>query len=1137
MVHLYSADRAEPLVRRLAEVLVDEPGDPMRPEWLAVPSDGMRRWVLLELARHLGATGPGTSDGIAANFVRAYPGTLRDAVLDATGGGGPDPWQIDRMVWPLLTIFDRAEREGRLARFTRLPRGGSRFTRARAVADLFDRYHLHRPEMIRAWADGDAVDGTLEAVDEHAAWQVELWTLLRVAIGSASPPERMPDALSELRAGRITVDLPERLVFFGFSTLPGRGFLELVDAVGTRHDVSLFLLEPHRYDPDALVRAWPTPSGPRPRLRSADRSVDPVRHPLLRSWGRLPRETALLLADARAQGLPTPTALGPDGDRRPGSLLHRLQEGLRADAPPEWSEVAPDDRSVQFHACFGPRREVEVARDAILHVLDTPGSGLTEEDVLVVCPGLERFAPLIEAAFGPAGTVPAPSGPGPHPPRLRYRIADRSIRTANPVLGATAALLELVSGRFELADVLDFLSLAPVRERFRFDDRELAVLTDWAEQTSVRWGLDAVHRSRFGVPEAVVGNTWQRALDRLLFGSVTSDGGARLAIGRIAPYGVDSGDAELLGSLAFVLGRLASLVEFGGGPDGPVRHPLGEWVTEVRGACRDLLRPPARATWQSDALDQMFLDLLDTAGDAASTATTGLDLLDVRRLVDTRLDGEPGRPDFFRGGVTVTSMTPLRWVPFRVVCVLGLDQEAVVSSSPDAADLVASAPQVGDPDPRAEFRQSILEAVLAAQDHLILVRDGRDVRSGHEVPRVVPAAELLDVAVALGAGPSPEPGVRGLEVVHPRHPFDEPCLTHGALVPGQVWSFDPDDLEGARGRRSRPDRRQPFLSTPLDRPPDGLVDLVDLRAFLADPVAHFVSRSLDAGLPRGVDELDAALPVELGGLEVHRLGVDLVDARSAGVTDEQWLDVARAKGLLPPGVLEARAAGDLIAEIDELVAEAAARGFRSGEPTPFSVDVTLASGCRIVGEVPLQLGGDGPGPARVTFTRPKPVNRLDAWIQLMVLVASDPTVAWRSLVVTRADKKGKPLVPVDLVVPVPEDEPDPAGYRRRVALDALEVMVDLYHRGMREPLPLFPAYSPAEYAGGTGHEKWESFDGRGDATGTAVRLVFGDMGAEELETLPTGPGDPDDGRGTTGRAARYARLLWGAVDATVEQVP
>ena len=96
----------------------------------------------------------------------------------------------------------------------------------------------------------------------------------------------------------------------------------------------------------------------------------------------------------------------------------------------------------------------------------------------MVCPDLERFAPVIEAVFGPSADDP--SRHRGHvgdaaPPPLRYRIADRSIRDANPVLAATTAMLDLVAGRFDAPSVLDFVSLGPVRERFRFSDDDRSV--------------------------------------------------------------------------------------------------------------------------------------------------------------------------------------------------------------------------------------------------------------------------------------------------------------------------------------------------------------------------------------------------------------------------------------------------------------------------------------------------------------------------------------------------------------------------------------------------------------------------------------------------------------------------------------
>lgn len=1138
MVHLYSADRAEPLAKRMAEVLTDDPGDPMTSEWLAVPSDGMRRWVTLEMARYLGASDAASGDGVAANFVRAYPGTLRQAVLDRGLGDEADLWTVDRMVWPLLSLFDQFVGTDRLTSFTELPEGGSRFTRVRAVADLFDRYHLHRPDMIRAWAHGDLVDGDLQALPEHSRWQGELWSHLRHAVDVESPPERMDDLLEAVRVDAGALDLPPRLLFFGFTTLPGRGFLDIVDAVGVHRDVHLFMLEPHRFDPEELLaKLEPVPPGER-RLRARDATGSLVIHPLLRTWGRLPRETAVLLAESRSEPSELVASVPPDVGSPEHTLLRRLQQDIRSNRVADPTPVDDHDRSVQFHACFGPMRQVQVVRDAILHLLNDPASGLTEEDVLVVCPGLERFAPLVEAAFGPpASAAPAP-GDFTGGPQLRYRIADRSIRTANPVLGATSSLLALVSGRFELTEVLDFVSLAPVRERFGLDDSAIGTLAGWATDANVRWGLDPGHRAGFGVPDAVVGNTWQAALDRLLLGSATSDGGQRLAIGGIAPFGVDGGDAEVLGSLADIITRLARLAEWRGPGLTRTRPTLGEWIEILRPACSDLMRAPSQAQWQFDALHGVLEALLDGAGAARDDPACGLDLLDVRRLVEAHLDDEPGRPDFFRGGVTVTSMTPLRWVPFRVVCVLGLDQDFVSTSAPDASDLVAAVPHLGDPDARSDSRQALLEAILAAGDTLVVVRDGRDVRSNHVVPPVVPAAELFDAVLSLAPGGDQRTklGTR-LEVSHPRHPFDERCVTEGGLVDNAVWSFSRGDLLGAEHRRQRPTRREAFLDRRLEVVHDDVVLLSDLRAFLADPVFWFLQRTLDVSLPRPTEDADTVLPVAPSGLELHKLGQGILDARAKGVGDGAWRTIERAKGSLPPGVLEESTVGDLLVEIDDLERVARALGLAPGDPLVCEVDIALSDGTRVIGSIPLCLVEPSCGPGRIRFTRPKETDRLDAWLDLMALVAHDPTQPWRSLVVTRGkDKRAKPKV-VDLVAVTPSGgTPDPVEALRHAAMGALEVAVGLFRKGCGEPLPLFAGYSPAQHADASGDGSWKSYDGRGDATKPAVRIVFGDIEVDELEDIPPRPGDPDGPPGT-GRAERYARHLWGTVATTSQDAP
>ncbi len=105
MLSVTVADRPEELLEELVAVLSVPASDPFTPEWVAVPNFGMRVWLQQQLAARLGAGTLG--DGIAANLELPFPGSLRWTILRAHAAGdgrdaAPDPWQVDRLVWPVL---------------------------------------------------------------------------------------------------------------------------------------------------------------------------------------------------------------------------------------------------------------------------------------------------------------------------------------------------------------------------------------------------------------------------------------------------------------------------------------------------------------------------------------------------------------------------------------------------------------------------------------------------------------------------------------------------------------------------------------------------------------------------------------------------------------------------------------------------------------------------------------------------------------------------------------------------------------------------------------------------------------------------------------------------------------------------
>lgn len=1161
MLQIHAAHRAEPLAGLLAEVLAHAPADPLDPEWIAVPTAGVGRWLSLELARHLGAASTASGDGVAANLTYAFPSSLRSQVLDAARAPDePDHWAVPRLVWSVLHVLGTHEADARLGPIAAVPPGGSRYARARRIADLFDRYHLHRPAMVRAWAGASGeetgkapadVDGTGGPLLERHRWQPHLWRAVRATIGQPSPPELMPGLLARVADGSVDLGLPERLCLFGFSVLPGgAGFVELAAAVARQREVHLFLVDPSPATTDR-VRACARSSPPAPgrlRRRADDHTAEEVHHPLLRSWARLPRETAVLLGDAETAG--AMSALhrlsgdggvgdGGDGDGD-GTLLGRIQHDLRfGRAPQPTHHLDPHDRSLQLHAAHGPLRQVEVARDALLHLLAGDPT-LREDDVLVVCPDLERFLPLIEVGFGPSSDRPSLPGErgGPidvdHPPSLRYRVSDRSLGAGNPMVTALTALIDAAVGRFTAPAVLDLLALPALRRRFDLTDDDLSRVTDWVRQTNIRWGLDGSTCAAFGVPASVTANTWGAALDRLLLGAAIAGDGA-FAIGAVVPHEIEGDDVALAGRMAEVMARLRILTEAGQQP-----RPLLYWVDLLRATAGTLLAPEPDELWQAEAIDRVLGELVDDVGPQGSgaegmPATADPFLLtatDVRRLLADRLTDAPARPEFLRGGITITSANSLRNVPFRVVCLLGLDQAAFSTGATDGDDLIAAQQVVGDNEPRSEGRQGVLDAILSAGEHLVVVRDGHDLHTNQVIPRSVMVAELHDlIAATLAPGERLAPHRTGtaheaddaIELRHPRQAFDERCLTASALVGAEPWSFDPQALAGALARRQRERGLPPFLAAPLPEVSTTTVELAELHAVLQHPVKVFLRERLQLRIPEEDEALPTRLPVDLEPLEQWHVGTRLLDALLAGGSLEHRAQVEEAIGAIPPGTIGERKLVDLTKLVRELADDADQLGLRSGRPDPISIDVELPDGTRIVGTVAGRLRGHEAGPLRITYSKTKPKYHLAAWLDLLALVATDPERSWRSVTVNKKD--GPDGGRHDFVI-----AGNTVEARRANAVAGLEVIVDLLKRARREPLPLFATLSPALHSGSHTSKSWEGAPYGNDKTDRYNAIAFGEPSYHEILALAASPTDPP---GSGKRAQRYATYLWSAVRSTV----
>ncbi|MDO3648442.1 exodeoxyribonuclease V subunit gamma [Nocardia mangyaensis] len=1012
---------------------------------------------------------------------------------------------------------------------------GRRYATAAHLAALFDSYAAQRPRLLLDWAADSETDGAGGRVPDDLAWQPQLWRALRAAIGAPSPAERLADACARLRAAPDSIDLPARVSLFGLTRLPADQlavltalsahrdvhlwlahpsptmWTALAEPVSQRSDgpdpggllvgrtgaASRGVSVDHSHSGGAaasgavgadvseaaaaaevggavqggVVSAGgraAVPSAPGQarltglRPRADDHSADLVTHPLLSGLARDVRELEQRLNPLLDSDIHLRTAIDD------ATLLGAVQTAIRDDRTPGAGAVA--DGSVEVHACHGPARQVEVLRDLLLRTFaDDPG--LQPRDVLIMCPDVEAFAPLVRAAFGQrgAGAVDVPVE-GEHPAhQLRVRLADRGRAVTNPMLAVVIELLELADGRVTVTQVLDLAAGDTVRRRCGFDDDDIERLREWAAESGARWGIGQRQREAFGLVDFAQ-NTLNAAVDRILLGVTADESGDDWLDLALPLDDVDSNDVDLAGRFAEFVDRLAVCLRDLRGP-----RPAAEWTTVLLRAVDLLTDVPVAHAWIRAEARREIVAATEHAGD------TPLRLADVAVLLTSRLAGGPGRANFRTGELTVCTLVPMRSVPHRVVVLLGLDDDVFPRpGTVDGDDLLARDPLVGERDARSEDRQLLLDAIMAAGDKLLVLHTGADPVTGATRPPAVPVAELLDV-LAAHVGPVAMPGV------HIRHPLQ--AFDRRNFAPDRPRSFDTVALAGARAAARPAHPRPPLLTAPLPPAPAADVALAELISFAEHPVRAFLWQRLGLRVPEESEDIADQLPIELDGLAKWDLGERMLTARLTGADPAGLRAAEWRRGTLPPFAFGAAVLDEVEGTVDTLVRTALPD--YEAEPRAVDIALDLGNGRTLAGTVP-EVRGETL--VRTTYSRLAPKHRLAAWVSLLALAATEDR-SWRAISTGRGQFRSRPVTRSVLVAP-----------EAPAALTVLRDLVRLRDEGMCEPLPVAPA-ATAAYA----ERRF-----RGDSVADAL------LAAEHA--FDGGPNGPDKFGDHTDR---YLRYVWG----------
>ena len=915
------ANRLEDLRQLVIWMLRRQPLAPLQAETFLVQSNGIAQWLRLALAEL-----PDVSDesrgglGVAAVTDFLLPSRFvwqaYRAVLGPQAVPESSPFDKSRLLWRLYAMLPELCRGSPFEPLARFLDGTEpeqrRFQLAERLADLFDQYQVFRADWLAAWEQGEdcliTANGARQALESEQLWQPALWRRLLNSVGEgasssgrAQVHERFMQAVQDAATER-PAGLPSRLVVFGVSSMP-RQTLEVLAALGRWCQVLLCVHNPCEFYWADIISDRELLRARRKRGRQRPGMPDQLEleqmhqhaHPLLAAWGKQGRDYIRLLDEFddpqnyRAGFEQAGQRIDLFDAPSQAHLLAQIQTDILQLRPiSEIREavrsIDPDrDSSLRFHSAHSPLREVEVLHDQLLAAFSAD-EDLRPRDVIVMVPDINQYAASIEAVFGRYD---------PDDDRhIPFTISDQGQRHHVPVVVALEALMGLPESRLGVSEVMTLLEVPAVRERFGLAEVDLGVLLRWIRGANIRWGLDAGQRAALDLPEGLSANTWLFGLERMLLGYCM---GQEPAWRGVEPY------PEVAGLSAGLAGRLAEFIQRLRQAFASLKEPgtPQEWVARLQWLDEQML---AELNGHDALAWERLLQTVDAWFEACQEAGMAEQRLPINIVRECWLEGldEGGLSQrFLAGKVNFATLMPMRAIPFRHVCLLGMNDGDYPRSRPAPDfDLMANQYRPGDRSRREDDRYLFLEALLSARDCLNISWVGRNVADNSACPPSVLVAQLrdhLDAGWQLAGRGRQASLAAELTLEHPLQPFSPryfPTEPQPDAQPSKLFTYDREWRAAHDGSQAA---SLGFRLAPVEA--DQRPDLSALVRLFKSPPEAFYRQRLGVYFSDDSQSADDVEAFAFDGLRQWQLREELIKSALVDSDDQaglgQRLDQAR----------------------------------------------------------------------------------------------------------------------------------------------------------------------------------------------------------------------------------------------------
>ena len=725
-------------------------------------------------------------NGVSANIKFLYPSELAWQLIRLYHHDLPIDLPTDRIALH-ARIFDLLiSNESELSKYgLSIPHDlNSKLHVAESISDVFDLYQMFRSGLLKQWTQHKV------PIKNNEAWQCLIWQQLTKDLLTEFPDIPHRFEVNDLVHALLQSDpapIPKQIFVFGLSHW-STSFFDCITTIGKHSDV-------HWYDQQLI---------PGDSLSSR-----------YRAWSNPKLEVQHLFSN-----------------------IHHVQ--IERTKTNDWALVSS---KFHIHSCYTIEREVQVLKHELLRFLDEHKE-YTVDDVLIMVPDFDQYAPIIKHVFEPAGVFP----------KIPVHIPEYSLDSSSDFL---IQLINFFQTGEKITDFIELLNHPVVKQTFDISESEITFYSACFAKMNIHYGLSK-HNSECSIEKGI----------HQLFLSFSMEKGNYDSIDDYILIDIRSN----INSKSYIT-KLSQIhrifCSFQKNLEGSLS--LFDWVKRIHeyilqffseqksmvGKLEKLIRQLSLSKCVTKVPFDIFQPWLVQQFNEVSAASTKMGM-----------------------GVTVSTYIPYRNIPFRFVAMLGLNEGMFprITHRPDF-DLIHANPQPGDRSTKTDDTLLFFERIYSTKDHIHLSYIGEG-KKGNMPSTLI--QELNEIYPELQ------------HQHHPLHGFNPTKDSSEVMYPSlethlsQVFNTSYTEIDDPfKGTYHIPDLQE--------------INLSSLSTFFSHPAKHLLNHVLRLKTVFGEDQpVDRAL-YDLTGLDAYHLKNYLIELYKHSTPLDKYKSYSLLNGSLPRG--------------------------------------------------------------------------------------------------------------------------------------------------------------------------------------------------------------------------------------------